>query len=111
MPNLYDRKKSLPPLQVVSKQQVTATTDLQPWKDGALLHTLKQASEILGSLLGDNYSESQLRTRITSGLLGEAGEIWFFDGSYKINIHNFLEWRKAHPDEKALKRRLKSTRL
>lgn len=103
--------KKLPPLQAVHSprepEKAIAQCELIAWTDGAKLHSLQQASEILTAELGPNYSVAQLRRRIKQGLLGHAGAIWIYDGSYKINIHAFLQWRIDNPDEKALKDRLK----
>lgn len=110
MPRTYNQHKTLPPLRVVSTPQIPVSTELKPWKDGIRLHSLQQASEILTAELGCNYSVPQIRRRIKQGLLGQAGAIWIYDGSYKINIPAFLEWRIANPDEKVLRQNLRINR-
>lgn len=108
MPRQYNAQKPIAPLQLVGhpKPAPTQAIELRPWADGKRLHSLKDSSEILTNELGEGYSVTQLRRRIKEGLLGDAGPIWMNDGQYKINVHAFIEWRMANPDEKALRTRL-----
>lgn len=108
MARKYLSKKELSPLAVVSSaRQESRPKELKAWSDGQKLHTLEQASKIINQEFSCNYSVYQLRQRINTGLLGEAGDVWFNDGSYKINLHNFFEWRSRYPDERELKKQLR----
>lgn len=105
MARTYAQNKQVPPRLIPVPSLQPMSDELKPWKDGVLLHSLKQISEILTNdlKLGRGYSYDRIRRLIGSGVL-PAG-VWFYDGSYKVNIHRFLEWRNRNPDDRALKRR------
>jgi hypothetical protein len=99
----YTQNKSVTPPRLAVVHPKEGSTELEAWEDGRLLHGLADASTILTRKLGGGYSVRQLRRRIKNGWLGDAGHVWFDDGSYKINLKRFLEWRNQNPNERQLR--------
>ncbi|NJR41139.1 MAG: hypothetical protein HC781_22725 [Leptolyngbyaceae cyanobacterium CSU_1_4] len=66
---------------------------LVPWEDGALLHDVKAAAEILTQKLGGGYSEQMIRRRINGGIWIK-NQHWYKTGSlYKVSIARVIEWQ------------------
>lgn len=94
MRKYQSQKEVTPPLSVV--KPVAPKAGLPPkWEDGARMHSVRDASQILTSELGRGHSYDRLLALIRSGELTEGYHWWKTGGTYKLNIHRFIEWRSG----------------
>lgn len=81
----------------VFPKQDTPSVNKEPppaWEDGALLHDIPKASEILTQKLGKGYTARRIRSLINEDKSLVQGYHYFPVGkrSYKINIPRFIAW-------------------
>jgi hypothetical protein len=92
-PRTYNSDRPLSPLPNVLGVEVADGEKLPPWEDGALLHDIAPAAEILTKVLGRGFSERKIRKRIKDGTWSQ-GHHWFMTGGcYKISIARVVEWQ------------------
>ena len=90
MARIYNSEKPIAPSPKPRSLPSAESRKLQPWTDGKLLHSLKQASEILNEVLGGGYSEKSIQRRIKGEWV--EGVQFVRDGrSIKVKIRAVIE--------------------
>lgn len=93
----YNSDRKLPPAPPIAPLKAVPPTpsidDLKAWEDGKLLHDLREASQILTSVLGSGYTYDELRLAILDKQLQERVHYWRRGRRYKLNIRRVIEWQ------------------